>query len=263
MKAQVLEVMQMHKKEIEDQTVEDRCVSRVGEVKAIVLRYQSAFDPDSSPPPMDRVCWIPKIRKAIIYGTDEEFNACAKEVASRLPELASQYLEERFTKILALLPVDKRPHNSLATAWLVCRWPGRSLVHATGVLSHSFGIRQGPYWGASIGEMTFDHCVRGQWTYSSQFTFSEFASTVARKLIVDCCKDPESTTSAEMDSEIYQFVVHKGSGLVVHDWRKTVSSTGSAAAHCPGLTLHLAPCSWFTNFMTPPRTTGSLDRTDA
>jgi len=75
-----------------------------------------------------------------------------------------------------------------------------------------------------IGEETFDRYALGQFRFppGHKLSFSEATSTIAQGLILDCGEDPESTTSAEMDSKLHWFVIYKNDKLVAHDWRETV-----------------------------------------
>jgi len=107
MRAHILDEMQWCKQKTEDKALRDRCVSRVEEMRAIIREYQrTLFHPHDFCLSMEDVGQIPDIRKAIASGTDEEFNICVDDVVSRLPGLTSNFLEERITKVLALLPLD-------------------------------------------------------------------------------------------------------------------------------------------------------------
>jgi len=90
MEARVLDAMRAYKRKIEDKALQARCVSRVNKMRAIVDKYRQTLHPHDFCLWREGVWWIPAIRKAITDGTDEEFNAWAAEVDSRLPQPTSQ-----------------------------------------------------------------------------------------------------------------------------------------------------------------------------
>ena len=239
MKVGILEVMRTCKKEIknnvENKALEVRCISRVNKMRVVVGKYQRTLDPHDFCPAIEDVCRTPDIRKVIIDGTDEEFNVCAEEATSRLPDLGSQILEERAAKLSALLPFNGEPANvlSLATAWFTCGLCNPTLMHSPDVLGHQrpIPLRQSPEGSIGIGEATFNYHVpaRCWYTETSKFGFSEVVSTIARGLILDCGEDPESITLAEINSRFHRFVFYEDRELVAHNWGGTVSSTAVQA----------------------------------
>jgi len=152
-----------------------------------------------------------------------------KDVISGLPGLTSNFLEERTTKVLAILPLDQKPDNvlSLAAVWFifgpaVSRSP--RLMDGAKAPSHRDPVPQSRTPETPIGEETFDRYGLEQFQFPQghKLSFSEAASTIARGLILDCGDDPESTTSAEMDSKLHRFVIYKNDKLVARNWRETV-----------------------------------------
>lgn len=121
-KVRVLGAMRRCRKEIDNEALEGRCVSRVNRIEGIVDKYRRTLDPHDFCLSVGDVCRIPGIRKVIIDGTDEEFNTCAEEVTARFPELTLQFFEEPTARLLALLPFNGRSNNalSLATALFTC-----------------------------------------------------------------------------------------------------------------------------------------------
>ena len=229
MKARILVAMRTRKQAIDENALKTRWWSRVFRIRRAVEEYQRTLHPhDFSPSGVD-VCRLPDIRKVILYGTDEEFNSCAEEVASGLPKLTSKFLEERTTKISAILPFDKRPDNilSLATAWFNCGKCPSLLIHGTDALKHEC-----PYvWRVpterQITEVTFDtNILHGGWCAErSKFKFSEITSTIARRLILDCGEDPESITLTEINSKLHRFAFSKISVILPCSWREAVGSS--------------------------------------
>jgi len=233
--------MQWCKQQIEDKASEARCTSRVKEMRAIISKYRRTLHPHDFCPSMEDVGQIPDIRKATIEGTDEEFDACVKDISSELPKLTSRILEERTARVSAQLPFNERPDNalSLAKVWF-SYGPGpfhSCLVDGTEALSHRNSFPRGYPPGRSIGEETFNLQTLGQrwWTKDSTLSFSEAASAVARRLILDCSEDPESITLAEMNSKFHRFVFYESDKLVAHNWRETVRLCGylSSRANYP------------------------------
>ena len=255
--------MQTCRGEIEDKVLRARCLSRVSKMSTIAKKYHRTLHPHDFYLSVDDVCRFPDIRKAIIGGTDEEFNTCAEGVISGLPRLTSQSLEKRAAKISALLPSDERPDNvlSLATTWFECGSCNPSLLHGTKALGHQCHILRSWPPDGPVGEVTFDiHVGRGWCAETSKFTFSKVASAIARELIIGCGEDPESITLAEMNSKAHRFAVYENGALVARNWRETVCSTGSPGVRCRGLTTRYAPSSSITNIVPPLCTIDPLDR---
>jgi len=240
MKVRVLDAMWACKKEIDDEALKARCISRVNRIEMIVGKYRRTLDPRDFFPSMGDVSRIPDIRKAIIDGTDEEFNARAEEVTAQLPGLTSKFLEERNATLSALLPFKGRSVDvlSLATVWFACGLCHGYLMDGTDALMHQCqGPRSRPPV-EPIGEATFENWVpsHGWRAGSSGFKFSTGASTIARGLILDCGEDPENITLAEINSKFHRFVSSEKDGLVVRSWRETVS-TGVVGIHGHGLIM--------------------------
>ena len=243
MEVRVLDAMRRCKQEIEAKTLTDRWWSRVRKIRKIVDRYKwGPSDPQRFYPLEDDICRIPDIRKVILYGTDEKFNTCAEKLTSRLPELASQCLEERAAELSATLPFTERPNNvlSLAAVWF-CR-PFDQFVHGSDALKELWVLPCGDLYERPISEAYFDTVIlrRGWYNKKSKFRFSDVASATARRLILDCGEDPESITSMEMDSKAHPFVFHEADEFFVCGWREAVSPTGFVGARCHGLTTHHA-----------------------
>jgi len=226
-RAQVLDALRACKKEIDDEALRTRCISRVNRMEMIVDKYQRTLEPHDFCPSMADVSRIPVVRKAIIDGTDEEFNACAEEVTARLPGLSPKFLEERNAKLSALLPFRGRRTDalSLAIVWFTCKLCRGSLIHGTDALVHQcLGLQSG-ISTKPTSEAIFEFRVpsHGWRAGASGFRFSAVASNIARGLILDCGEDPETITLAEMNSKFHRFVLSEKDRLVVHSWRETVS----------------------------------------
>ena len=260
--------MRTCKQEIEDRILQDRCVSRLGKIGTIVKKYQRTLDPLGFFLLEEDIWKLPDIRKTIIDGTDEELEACAEEVTSRIPKLTSQILEERTAKISALLPFTNRPDNgfSLATAWVKCGSCRASAMHATDALNHYCPSSRRYPSGKPIGETTVETYVMGRaWCgKSAKLNFSKVSSRIARDLILSCGEDPENITWAEINTKLHRFVLVDNYGYsspIVGSWRYTVRSAGFLGVRCCGVAAHI-PSSSIKKFPRPPCAIDSLDQTN-
>ena len=256
MEARLLEAMQRRKKEIDDRPLKGHCIPRANRIGAIALEYQRTLNPHSFYLQMEDICQVSDIRRVVIDGTDEEFDACAEQLTSRLPKLTSQILEERTAKISTLLQFSERPDNvlSLATAWFNCGVCYQYLpMNGINVLMHRCPFPPHPPPGKPIREATFDSYVlkRGWCIEPSELTFSNFASTIARGLILDCGEDPESITLAEINSKLHRFVFYEDGELVAHNWDETVSHTSLLGVYYCELTMLHAPIQFNNKFYRP------------
>ena len=266
MEVRILNAMRKRKQQIETIIPNDSRWFRVARIRKTIGFCQRTLDPHDFYPSGVDVCRFPDIRKVILYGTYKEFNTCAEELTSRFPKLTSQILEERTAKISALFPLAERPENalSLATAWFNCKTCSPLLIHGADALKHECPYPAANNNGVLACELTFDTILHGGWCAErSKFTFSETASTIARRLILDCGEDPENITLKKMNSKLPRFASHENGEIVVRNWREAVSYTGSIGVHCHGLTAHHAPPSSNTNFEASPRAIDTLDRTNA
>ena len=152
MEARVIDVMRRCKRGREDRALDTRRRLRVSRLGTIIHEYGRTLDPHDFCPSVEDICQIPDIREVIIGGTDEEFNACAKEVASGLPRLTSKVLEERAAKLSALLPFNGQLDDvlSLATVSSDCGLCGRHLTHDTDALSHRCPASRDRSWAWGI-----------------------------------------------------------------------------------------------------------------
>ena len=225
MKFPILMAMWKCKDEIGDKALEARCASRVDKMKEVIREYQRTLDPHDFRPLVEDVLRIPDVRKLIIGGTDEEFISCAD--VSRLPKFASQILEGRTAKLVALLPPDERQGDvlSLATVWFKCGFC-RSLVDGTGAPRHQYQTSRDCFTGEQVGLVFGIRTLSRDWAKNFRFTFSETASNIARGLILNCGEDPRRITLAEMNSKFHRFAFYEGDRPVVRNWRETVSFTG-------------------------------------
>ena len=229
MEARILEVMRERKQQF-DEALEAQCISRVTKIRTAIQKYQQTLSPRDFCPQMEDVCQIPAVRKLIIDGTDRDFNAWAGKFSAVLPKLTSEIRDERVTKISALLPFKGQSGNilSLATAWFSCGLCCQYPIHGIDALGNRqcLVLPSNPFV-KPIGEATIDlHTLgRGCCAETSEFTFSEVASTIAQGLILDCGEDPESITLAEINSKHHRFVFYENGELVAHSWTETVSTT--------------------------------------
>ena len=225
MKVRILEVMRERKKEL-DKVREARSISRETRIRTIIQRYRQTLGPCGFCPQTEDVCQIPAIRRLIINGTDQEFSAWANKFSPGLP---------RFTSA-TLLPFKGRSGKilSLATVWFSCRMCSQYPIHGIDALRHRqcLALVNNPCGKPAIKTIidlhTLGPCCGGK---SFEFTFSEFASTIAQGLILDCGEDPESITLAEIKSRHHQFVFYENGELAAHSWEETVSPASLLGVH--------------------------------
>lgn len=224
MEIQILDAMKWRKKEIETKALIALWNSRVEEMGTIVKAYQRTFNPHDFYPSVEDVCRIPDIRQVIMGGTDEEFNACAEEVTSRLPELTSQFLEERTEKLSALIPFSGRADLSLATVWFKCRLCRSLLIHGEDALKHECLRPQNRSdGGRPVGGATFDNFILRRGWFANEFIPSDYASAIARAMILECGENPESITLDEVNSKLYRFFINEDGERFVYSWMERVS----------------------------------------
>lgn len=227
--------MRARKQEIEHETLKARCFSRVTRVGTITEGYRRTRDPHDFYPLLEDICRLPDMHRVIINGTDEEFDTCAEDVASRLPELTAQYLDERTVKISALLPFESQSGDavSLATAWVKCGSCDSRPMHATDALKHYCPIQCSDSSEKPIAEATFDIYVpRRAWCGgATKLEFMIGLSRTARELALNCGEDPGSLTWAEINTKFHRLVRHNGNYPVVYNWSEMVCPTGFTSVH--------------------------------
>ena len=228
MEAQILEVVRERKKEF-DKALEARSVSYKPLVRTTIQKHrQLTLGPHGFFPQTGDVCQIQPIRKLIIKRTDREFNAGANKFSSGLPDFTSA----------ALFPFKGRSDNilSLATVWFGRRLCYQNPIHGIDASkNHQLLTLVNNPLGKPVDTTIIDLRVLeghgGCCAKSSEFTFLEFASTIAQGLILDCGEDPESITLAELNSKDHQFVFYENGELVAHNWEETVSPTSLLGVH--------------------------------
>ena len=225
MEARIFEVVRERKKEF-DKALEARIISRETKIRTTIQKYRRTLDPRGLCPQTEDVCHIPAIRELIINGTNQEFNAWADKFSSGLPKFTSA----------ALLPFKGRSGDilSLATVWFGCKLCYQYSTHGIDALRyrHCLGLVNNPL-GKPVDVATTDLHLLGWGCCSTYpgFAFSEFASTIAQGLILDCGEDPESITLAELNSKDHQFVFYENGELAAHNWEETVSPASLLGIH--------------------------------
>ena len=192
-------------------------------MREVIRGYRRTSGPHDFCPSVEDVWRFSDTRKLIINKTDEEFNTNAD--IGGFPNLISQILEVRTTKLLALLPSGERRDNvlSLAAIWFKCL-SCHSFADGIDALGHQCTTPRDLSNGGPAG-LTFDIRTLRQdkWPETFRFSFSAAASSVARGLILDCGEDPRSITLEEMNSKFHRFSFYEYGRLVVRNWKETVS----------------------------------------
>ena len=216
----------------------ERCRFRIHRIKKIVYSFRlSVPHPHDFSPLTADVCWIPEVRKAIVDGTDEEFQDCEADIGSRIKELSATWLEERRKVFLKLLP-QKSPnleHLSLATTLFDCIKCHESGMRIGGALSHKCLYRHNDRFFAKFSsdviEDAFCHDVGAPWTSGvAEYKYSANLSVLVREIVVECGENPDTITAREMDRKHHRFVRFGagGAAITVLSWQEAVSSGARA-----------------------------------
>ena len=221
---------------IHDQLDSQRCESRIAKVENIADSFRLSLPhPHDFSPSKGDICWIPEVRRAIIDGTDEEFQNCEAGLRSRIPELSVAWLEERRKVFLQLLPQDSPSleHFSLVTTLFDCtECPTRGMRIET-ALSH--GCKRGYGWRGNApretfsndaGASTFQNEADIPWDWGHvKFEYSAERSALAREVALECGEDPDTVTIQEMNRKHHRIALFREDGTVaVLNWLQVVSS---------------------------------------
>jgi len=233
---------------IHAQLREDILEFRTGKIKEIVSSFRSSLPhPHDFSPSTADVCWIPEVRKAIVGGTDEEFQDCEAEIRSRISELSATWLEERKKVLLKLLPQDSpgMEHLSLVTTLFDCKCCSKFGMRIEEALSHRCYYdddRRIPKFPNSTSRRYFCHEVGIPWDLRiPMYRYSGELSALVRAIVLECGEDPDTITTKEMNEKHHRFVSFGTNGsIAVLSWFQAVSSRASTlAVMTPTLT-------WFT-----------------
>jgi len=209
--------------------------SRTAKVEEIVdsFRFSLPHPHDFSPPAAD-ICWIPEVQKAIIDGTDEEFQVCEANIRSTIPELSVTWLEERRKFFLQLLPQDSPTLEqlSLAATLFDCT---KCYVHGMRIeetLSHRCHRRWDEYkpfkerFSSVNSANVFHNDVGTPWNPEfSEYRYSAKLSALIREVILECGENPDTITAKEMNRKHYRFACFGKDGAVtVLSWSQAVGS---------------------------------------
>ena len=226
-----------------------RCQSRIERVGTVFdsFRFSLPHPHDFCPSAAD-VRWIPEVRKAIIDGTDEEFQDCEADLRSRIPELSVSWLEERRKFFLQLLPQDSPSleHLFLATTLFDCPHCRGSGLRIEGALSHScynyfYGREHRAGFANAASAGAFYNQAGNPWDSGiAKFQYSAELSVLVREVLIECGEDPDTITTQEMNRRHHRFACFGRDGAItVLNWSEAVSwgpfatrSRGLPASHC-------------------------------
>jgi len=212
-------------------------LSRMEKIARIVDSFRSSLPhPHDFSPSTADACWIPEVRKAIVDGTDEEFEDQETDVRSRISELSATWLEERRKVFLGLLPQSSPnlEHLSLATTLFDCVDCYRSGMRIEDALSHHCRRRHGsehpPIFPSTMSANFFYHDVGTPWDSGlAVYRYSEKLSALVREVVLECGEDPDTITTKEMNRKHHRFVTFGIHGsITVLSWFQAVSSRACA-----------------------------------
>ena len=226
--------MERESQRIHSQLDARRHSSRVARVGKVVESFRLSLPHpcDFSPSTAD-VCWIPEVRKAIVSGTDEEFQKCETELQSRIPELSAIWLEERRKFFLGLLPQDSPSlkHLALATTLFDCTRCYRTgsgmrieaaLSHAC--LGYGYGTSHEAEFPSATKAKSFHQAAGTPWDSGfSSYRYAVELPALAREVVLECGEDPDVMTTQEMNNKFHRFACFCRDGAVnVLTWSKVV-----------------------------------------
>lgn len=215
----------------------DRCRSRLNQVEEIVssFRFSLPHPHDFCPSAAD-VCWVPEVRKAVVDGTEGEFQDCMADIRSRLPELSAAWLEERRQFFLRLLPQDSPTlkHLSLAITLFDCMKCHEFGMHIGEALSHhcrrhySNGFKAQFSNAPSASVYFYD--TAAPWDLGlAEYRHSEAFAALAREIVLECGENPDIITTREMNRKHHRFARFDTDGTVsVLNWVEAVSFEASS-----------------------------------
>jgi len=208
-----------------------RCNSRIAAVERVVDSFRFSLPhPHNFSPSTADMCWIPEVQKAIIDGTDEEFQDCEADLRSRMPEISAVWLEERRRFFLQLLPQDSpnMEHLSLATTLFNCVKCDGFGMHIEDALSHYCRTCiYGSEYKANFSSVASANAFHGT-PWDSRFAEYEYSaklSAIARTVVVQCGENPDTITTREMNRKHHRFACFARDGTItVLNWLQVVSS---------------------------------------
>jgi len=211
-----------------------RWQDRIAKINKIVdsFRFSLPHPHDFSPSAAD-ICCIPEVRKAIVDGTDEEFQDCKADIQPRIPELSTTWLEERRKVFLQLLPQNPpRPeHLSLATTLFDCMKCYEFGMRIEESLSHRCRCRHDDEYRAKFPSINsanvFYSEVGAPWNSGlAEYRYSAQLSAFVREVVLECGENPDTITTKEMNRKHHRFVRFGRDGAItVLSWFETVSSS--------------------------------------
>jgi hypothetical protein len=226
--------MREKSKIIHSQLVTERCKSRVNQVWRIAdsFRFSRPHPHDFYPSTAD-ICWVPEVRKAIVDGTDEEFQECIADIRSRISDWSAKWFEERRNVFLQLLPQDppSPKHFSLVTTLFDCAKCCSYRMRIEGALSHHcsafcYGDGFDAQFPNSESAMVYRHFVGSPWNSGfAEYRYSAEYAALAREIVLECGENPDTVTIQEMNKKQHRFArFDSDKAVTVLDWIEAVSS---------------------------------------
>jgi hypothetical protein len=205
---------------------------RIGKIGKIVESFRLSLPhPHDFSPSQADICWLPEVKKAIVDGTDKEFQDCKPDIRSRIPELSATWLEERRKVFLELLPQDSPSleHLSLATTLFDCMKCRELGMHIEDALSHRcrlyFDAKYTAKFSNITGANTFYHDVGAPWNSGlAEYRYSAELSAIAREIVLESGENPDTITTQEMNKKYHRFVRFEGEAINILSWIQAVRS---------------------------------------
>jgi len=207
---------------------------RIAKVQEMVDSFHFSLPhPHDFFPSTADICWIPEVRKAIVDGTDEEFQDCEADIKPRIPELSAAWLEERRKVFLQLLPQDppRLEDLSLATTLFDCMKCHKFGMRIEDVLSHRCPYRHDNEYMAKFSSINsanvFYYDLGAPWNSGlAEYRYSAKLSALVKEVVLECGENPDTITTKEMNRKHHRFARFGRDGMIkVLSWVEAVSPT--------------------------------------
>lgn len=201
--------------------------SRVDQVKNIVeaFRFSLPHPHDFHPSAAD-ICWVPEVQKAIIDGTEQEFQDCKVDIQASISGWSMVWLEERRKVFMQLLPQDSPTVEdlSLATTMFDCVKCYNHGMRIEDALSHHcyhfYDRGPGSQLPNDIILRVYRSDVGSPWDSEfAEYKYSAEPATLIREIVLECGENPETITTREMNKRHHRFAYsYSGETTALLSW---------------------------------------------
>ena len=208
-------------------------MSRVSQVMEIASSFRFSLPhPHDFYPSAADICWVPEVLKALVDGTDVEFQDCIADIRSRISELSAAWLEERRKVFLQLLPQGSPTveHLLLATTLFDCVSCHKFGMRTEAALSHHCRFPYDHKFGANLSTagsaQFYRHDVGSPWNSGlAEYKYSAALAAITREILLECGENPDTITTQEMNGKCHRFARFDTDGTIhVLNWAEAVSS---------------------------------------